>query len=113
MDQPSQDLTPKRGEKAAPKSRPGAWDKPERQAHATKNGPGRKATNGGVQNAPRTAAAPVPLKKLRANVGRVDFKHPGWYAGERRVWREGEPVHVVKPNRAARIAAKKAAEVSS
>lgn len=85
--------------KAKPASKPGAWDTPERQAHATKKGPGRKAATSHRAKAPRTAVAPQPLKKLLANVGRIPN------STERRVWRAGEPVHIVKPVRAARAAA--------
>lgn len=80
--------------KAAPRSVPGKWDKPERQVSATKKGPGRKAPASSDREAPRTAAAPRPLKKPIANVGRNPIDR------SRRVWRAGEPVHIVKPVRA-------------
>ena len=84
----------------------------ERQASHTKRGPGRKAHCSHNPKAPRTMVPPLP-RKLQGNVGRnvlltyhgVQFWTP---ASQRRVWREGEPVHIAKPVRAARIAAEKA-----
>lgn len=94
--------TPKRGKKAPPKSKPGAWDKPPLEASATKKGPGRKAKGSTDCSARRTLVAPPLLKKLRANIGHNPFDT------KRRVWRDGEPMHVVKPVRAARRAAAEA-----
>ena len=89
--------------KAAPSSKPGKWDKPLRTAHVTKAGPGRKAKASANSHAPRTMVAPMPLKKLRANIG---GNRDGFDVVNRRIWREGEPMHIVRPVRAARIAAK-------
>ena len=89
--------TPKRGPKAPPKSQPVPYTKPVRNASHTKSGPGRRAHRSADADAPRKAVAPQPEKKLRANVGRDFFD-------ERRVWKDGEPVHVVKPVRAHRAA---------
>jgi hypothetical protein len=56
--------TAKRGIKAAPKSKPGKWDRPERQISCTKKGPGRKA-KASASNAPRTAAAAQEARRER------------------------------------------------
>lgn len=109
--------TAKRGPKARPKSKPGAWDRPEREASHTKTGPGRKA-KASAQHlrtavrdlAPLTMAAPVSRTKLRANVG---GNRDGFNVVRRRIWREGEPVHIVKPVRAARLAAIKAKQAEA
>lgn len=109
--------TAKRGEKAKPSKPPMKAHKyTEREVSATKKGPGRRPlTSGHGDYAARTAVAPAPLKKLHANVGRnsdvriaATRQLDSWYPGERRVWRHGEPMHIVKPVRAARIAAIKA-----
>lgn len=89
--------------KAAPKSKPGKWDKPALEVSATKKGPGRKAPKSHNAKAPRVMVAPEPSKKLIANIG---GPHPLYET--RRVWRDREPVHIVKPVRAARLAAKRA-----
>lgn len=68
-------LTPKRGKKAPPKSKPGKYDSYMQMSH-TKSGPGRKAHASKNDAAPRTQ--PMP--------------------GQR------EPAHIVKPVRAARRA---------
>lgn len=65
-----------------------------REPSHTKAGPGRKAHKSKNSAAPRTKTAPVLTKPLPANVGREP----------RRVWRDGEPVHIVKPVRAQRRA---------
>jgi hypothetical protein len=69
-----------------------------RTATATKKGPGRKARASFDGRAPSTMAAPESRRKLRANVGRNPVDQT------RRVWRDGEPVHIVKPVRSARRA---------
>lgn len=84
--------TATRGPKAQPKSKPGAWDRPEREASHTKTGPGRKA-KASASKAPRVEKAPASRALL---------------PGMRSKWRYMEPVHIVKPVRAARIAAIKA-----
>jgi hypothetical protein len=66
----------------------------------TKRGPGRKAHGSANAKAPLTMVAPISRKLLRADVGR----------GPRRIWREGEPVHIFQPVRTARRAAAKVAE---
>lgn len=86
--------TPKRGKKAPPKLTARKYSKPLRNSSHTKTGPGRKAHASADLKAPRTQVAPVPLKRLPAIVGREP----------RRIWRDGEPVHVVKPVRAERRA---------
>ena len=95
------------GKKAAPRRKPGKWDKPERQAHATKAGPGRKAAKSHDASAPRVMVAPEPTRKLLANVGGSDDGGRLPFKNDRRVWREGEPVHIVRPARAARLTAKR------
>ena len=97
--------------KAAPASKPGKWDKPPLEVSATKKGPGRKAPSSKNAAAPLTVSGRRP-KTAIANVGRRT-RIAGLPKSDRRFWRENEPVHIVKPVRAARLAAKRAPELEA